>query len=80
MRQVVKLCYIFNTYRASLLLTYELKVNKGHCAPRCPATLPLILNGHEGHHHLWSPRDPDPRLRFGLGKIGQACEDNPFIH
>jgi hypothetical protein len=46
----------------------------------CPATLPSILNGHEGHHHLWSLPDPAPRLRSGLGKNSLTCEDNPFIH
>ena len=37
-------------------------------APRRPATLPLILNGSEGHHHFWHRRDPAPRLRSGSGK------------
>ncbi len=45
-------------------------------APRCPATLPLILNGHEGQHHLWHLRDPAP----GLGKNSLTSVDNLFIH
>ncbi len=39
-----------------------------------------ILNGNEGHHHLYSPRDPAPRIWFGSGKNVVMCEDNPFIH
>jgi hypothetical protein len=58
---------------------YKRKNNS--CAePRCPATLPLIHNGYEGHHHLHSPRDPAPRLRSESGKNGLTCEDNRFIH
>jgi hypothetical protein len=29
-------------------------------APCCPATLPLMHNGYEGHHHLHFPQDPVP--------------------
>jgi hypothetical protein len=42
--------------------------NPGCAAPRCPATLPLILNGSEGHHHSWHRRDPAPPLRSGSEK------------
>ncbi len=59
---------------------------KEHClivqpcaAPRCPATLPLILNGSEGHHHFWHRRDPAPRLQSDSGKERSNLRGQLFI-
>ncbi len=32
-------------------------------APRCPDTFPLAYTRYEGHHHLYQPSNPTPRLR-----------------
>jgi hypothetical protein len=45
-----------------------------------PATSPLAFTCFEGHHHLYPPRDPAPRIRSESGMNGLTCKDDPFIH